>query len=55
MGFVLIILTVVVVLTVFLWEFIELPLGIFLDIREDLKNRNDRGKLKRPSDKYVSR
>jgi hypothetical protein len=28
-------------------------LGIAADFREDLKNRNDRGKLRKPSDKYV--
>jgi hypothetical protein len=28
-------------------------LGIAADYREDLKNRNDRGLLKHPSNKYV--
>jgi hypothetical protein len=26
---------------------------ILLDVRDDLNNRNDRGRLKRPGDKYV--
>jgi hypothetical protein len=28
---------------------------ILTAVRDDLKNRNDRGKLRRPSEKYVSR
>ncbi|HEY2859185.1 MAG TPA: hypothetical protein VGJ21_12265 [Terracidiphilus sp.] len=28
-------------------------LGIYTDYREDLRNRNDRGLLKKPSSKYV--
>jgi len=55
MGILLIALTVVLVLAIIIWEFIELPLEIFLHIRGDLNNRNDRGRLKRPSEKYVSR
>ena len=55
MGIVLVILTCVFVLAVLLWEFIEIPLNIFIEIRDDLENRNDRGKFKRPSEKYVSR
>ncbi|HWG19794.1 MAG TPA: hypothetical protein VG225_04625 [Terracidiphilus sp.] len=30
-------------------------LDILCDIWDDLANRNDRGKLKRPSDKFVAR
>lgn len=34
----------------------ESPLiDILLDVGDDLKNRNDRGKLKRPSEKYLCR
>ena len=43
-------------------ELLELMVGIILgllhlsaDVAEDRKNRNDRGKLKRPSEKYVTR
>jgi hypothetical protein len=33
----------------------ELPWNLLLDVMEDRKNRNDRGKGKRPSEKYVTR
>lgn len=33
----------------------ELPWEILCDVVEDRKNRNDRGKGKCPSEKYVSR
>ena len=33
---------------------LESPLiEVLADVRDDLKNRNDRGKLKKPSSKYV--
>ncbi len=32
-----------------------LVFDILPELREDLKNRNDRGKLRRPSEKFVSR
>jgi len=28
---------------------------ILTDVQDDLKDRNDRGRLRRPSEKYVSR
>ena len=34
-------------------ELILEAVGIAADIREDLRNRNSRGLLKRPSNKYV--
>jgi hypothetical protein len=41
-------------------EIFELVVGLYLflvnlcfDVRDDLRNRDDRGKLKRPSSKYV--
>ena len=45
---------VVLVIFVVVAGIFESPLiDILLDVRDDLKNRNDRGMLKKPSSKHV--
>jgi len=55
-GGVLDFLLTILVIVVALAAFFSSSFGeMLIDFLEDRRSRNDRGKLKRPSDKYVSR